>query len=443
MNRADVLSKVMASRHPPEVIVFLVLLFGTVAFSRDFAHLHVTVGGLPLYVTEAGLGVLTALVLWRRVRDSAWRELRSPLDLWMALWMAVGLIELGRGLHVEVLRSLRDFAIVYYAAFFYLARSIFTPAVRVRWLMGVVLAGTLVRIGLTTSHYVLGADLLGRFHVAPVEFTEYDRRIGRYMAGYDGLYLVAACLVVAALWQPRTRKSLLFLYLCFSGFSLLLTQHRTLLIVTLLGWGTLWAVSRWEHLPRPVSLIGWCLGSLLLWGLLTAAAHQRFDLELWKKFPAPLEYRTSQFRWDAWREARHRFAENPILGEGFGRPFVFYAHSSGRWFVEDVRPHNTYLTVLYKMGVLGLAVFAGLHLAFFQWVVRLWRAARAPEGRLHAAGYGAALLALQVYGGLNLLLESPFTALVYWSLMGIIVAWLERAPGEAEAERASLLGRWR
>ena len=54
------------------------------------------------------------------------------------------------------------------------------------------------------------------------------------------------------------------------------------------------------------------------------------------------------FRFMAWFEAFQRFAESPVLGEAYGIPFKFDLDES------DARPHNTYLTVLYKMGVLGL-----------------------------------------------------------------------------------------
>jgi len=39
----------------------------------------------------------------------------------------------------------------------------------------------------------------------------------------------------------------------------------------------------------------------------------------------------------------------PLAGEGFGVPFIF-----DRLFLEnDPRPHNTFFTVLYKMGLAG------------------------------------------------------------------------------------------
>ena len=64
------------------------------------------------------------------------------------------------------------------------------------------------------------------------------------------------------------------------------------------------------------------------------------------------------FRLMAWFEAFQRFNDNPVLGEAYGIPFKFDLDES------DARPHNTYLTVLYKMGVLGLMPLVLLLLIF-------------------------------------------------------------------------------
>src|SRR5204863_4650199 len=68
-----------------------------------------------------------------------------------------------------------------------------------------------------------------------------------------------------------------------------------------------------------------------------------------------------QFRLTAWKEAWRRFEEYPSAGEGFGIPFNFDIWDN------DPRPHNTFLTVLYKMGLLGLLPLLSL-LAYFFWL---------------------------------------------------------------------------
>jgi len=119
------------------------------------------------------------------------------------------------------------------------------------------------------------------------------------------------------------------------------------------------------------------------------------------------------FRLMAWFEAFQRFSASPALGEAYGIPFTFDLDAT------DARPHNTYLTVLYKMGLLGLAPLL-LLLAGFHW--RGWKSLRRlPSPSQATVMYGLMLgqLLMCLFGVLNLLLESPFLASVFWLTIGI------------------------
>jgi O-antigen ligase len=119
------------------------------------------------------------------------------------------------------------------------------------------------------------------------------------------------------------------------------------------------------------------------------------------------------FRLLAWAEAGERFSQNPLLGEGFGVPFSFESTSF------DVRPHNTFMTILYKMGLLGFLPVIFLVL-IFQW--RGWsslRSFRRKPGTLFLYVLLLAQLAMTVFGCLNLLLESPFMGSIFWMILGV------------------------
>jgi len=123
-----------------------------------------------------------------------------------------------------------------------------------------------------------------------------------------------------------------------------------------------------------------------------------------------------QFRLSAWKEAWRRFEEYPLAGEGFGVPFVFDLEHYDHF---DPRAHNTFLTVLYKMGLTGFLPVLAL-LSFFFWVTL-----RAVHGNLRnrlvaflqIVFFGQ--LAFCIYGMANLVLESPFLASLFWTAMGL------------------------
>jgi len=119
------------------------------------------------------------------------------------------------------------------------------------------------------------------------------------------------------------------------------------------------------------------------------------------------------FRLLAWAEAGERFAENPLLGEGFGVPFSFERTAF------DVRPHNTFMTILYKMGLLGFLPLIVLLVTFQYRGWRSLRSFRQEPGALFLYVLLLAQLAMFVFGCLNLLLESPFMASIFWVILGV------------------------
>jgi O-antigen ligase len=120
-----------------------------------------------------------------------------------------------------------------------------------------------------------------------------------------------------------------------------------------------------------------------------------------------------QYRVLAWKEAWSRFKQDPLIGEGFGAPFAFELADI------DVRPHNTFLTVLYKMGLIGFSPLLSLLVCFF------WVGVRAVRRNLSHGRVGflqitlLAQVAFCLYGSANLLLESPFLASLFWASMGL------------------------
>jgi O-antigen ligase len=127
----------------------------------------------------------------------------------------------------------------------------------------------------------------------------------------------------------------------------------------------------------------------------------------------PSQDPTSQFRFMAWAEAITRFSRNPVVGEGYGVPFTFDIYN------EDPRPHDTYLTILYKMGIVGISPFLFLLATFF---FRSWRTLFANRTRKETAWLYVLLVGVvaQCLNGLfNYVVESPFMASMFWISIGM------------------------
>ncbi|RIK82490.1 MAG: hypothetical protein DCC68_06255 [Planctomycetota bacterium] len=109
------------------------------------------------------------------------------------------------------------------------------------------------------------------------------------------------------------------------------------------------------------------------------------------------------------------FKDKPLFGFGFGQfPTQKLPYLSDRdtdLQLEAIRPwshHNTYLSVLTELGLVGLALFVGILAA---WAVRGWQLWRDPEAPAWVQNHGALMLAvLAMYAMQCLFHEMSFTA---------------------------------
>jgi O-antigen ligase len=137
------------------------------------------------------------------------------------------------------------------------------------------------------------------------------------------------------------------------------------------------------------------------------------------------------WRFAAWGTALTLFVQHPIFGTGYGvhfSPFDVSVSKGGSPLATrvvavdvDTRPHNTYLTVLYQMGLLGLCSLAAVLLCYF---FRGWSLLRRFRRESRSVWLYVALLfqlCMCLYGGLNLMFESPFSASIFW--LGLGVGW--------------------
>jgi O-antigen ligase len=381
--------------------ILLWFVLDTVAYAKDFAYIRVP--GVPLFVTDIVLAVFLCSLLWRMRRhflliDRWWSRL-------VLAFVVVGALSVVRGVagHEELTLVARDAAIVVYALFTFVGYHLVTTRAGVRRVFIAVVLGSIF------------ATLNG---VAWFLAQPGQRRYIPY-----GLFVLVSFVGTIVLTMNRLIRPLL-------GWSLatillvgiLLINARTIFLGLAFGIVVTMIASPSGKIRFSVRSLRLLAGlAVVLLSLLWVITQTRTGSTFVERAETELVSGTlnysddpnATFRLMAWFEAFQRFTENPVLGEAYGIPFKFDLDES------DARPHNTYLTVLYKMGVLGLTPLV-LLLAGFQW--NGWNNIR----RLHSASKGAVLytlligqLLMCVFGLLNLLLESPFLASIFWLTIGI------------------------
>lgn len=381
--------------------ILLWFILDTIAYAKDFAYIRVP--GLPLFITD----IVLALFLWSLLRGIGMRFLM--LDRWWSrlvlVFIAVGAVSVVRGIagHQDSTLIARDAAIVVYSLFMFVGFHLVATWDGVRRVFIALAVGSIFATlnGLAwflaqpdQRRYIpYGVFLLASF-VGTLVFT-----INRMLRPALGWALAVILLVGILLINART----IFLGVGFGVLVMMLTSPSRKLRLS----------ARSLRLAAGVTVV---LASVL-WGVSQTKAGSAFvDRAGTELISGTLNYSddsNATFRLLAWFEAFQRFSASPVLGEAYGIPFTFAIDES------DARPHNTYLTVLYKMGLLGLAPLLAL-LAGFHW--NGWKSLRLMSSFSQATSmYGLMLgqLLMCLFGVLNLLLESPFLASIFWLTIGI------------------------
>jgi len=381
--------------------VLLWFVMCTVAYSKDFAYMGVP--GTPIFVTDVVLGGL-CLALLGSLR-SGLRTLGRTPRLAM-IWLFVsGVICASRGVlsGQDKILVLRDSAIVAYSMFL---------------LVTFLVVSSWQAIKRIFMFFALGGLFCSINALAWLAQQPGQRRYLPY-----GAYVLGALLGTFVLTTSRSiRPALGWMLSGMLAMGVFLANARTIYvalgavlpIMVLVGPSARLQISRRAlRLSAGIAVVSVFLALAMMQ---TRAGEKLLDTTVTELVSGTLHYAddpNATFRLLAWLEAGNRFAHNPVLGEGFGVPFIFELTS------DDVRPHNTFLTILYKMGVLGFLP-AMVLLVGFQW--KGWSSLRSfhqQPGALFLYVLLLAQLAASVFGCLNLLLESPFLASIYWVILGL------------------------
>jgi O-antigen ligase len=377
----------------------LCYLLGVTAYTKDFAYLKIP--GIPLYITDYILAFLIIRYLfWPKFH---WYSLRSWPMLSAAALLCVGGLAAIRGIFggQSVLLVLRDFGLVAYV--------LFLP-------IGVLLVKNWASVKRVLLVFCVGSAILS-FHAIGYAASNPGQR--RYIL-YPVLLAGAFVASFAGVQNRIFERKLGWFLTAVTGFGLLLANARTEFVAVLGAFGLMFllgpSVRRSSMINRLKTLATFvCIATVLFTVLLQTKSGSAFATRITDDFVMgvlnPSEDPTAQFRFLAWAEAINRFLQQPILGEGYGIPFTFDTYDS------DPRPHNTYLTFLYKTGAIGLLVLAGLLGVFFFKV--FLGARRHHQERNSPLPYmiGLALIAVSATGLFTFVFESPFVSAPYWLLV--------------------------
>jgi O-antigen ligase len=143
-------------------------------------------------------------------------------------------------------------------------------------------------------------------------------------------------------------------------------------------------------------------------------------------------YANTLFRFFVWRDMILEFSQHkPILGFSFGKPFRSESLEIMDWAINEwirdgwIEPHNSYLNIVYRMGIIGVALIVFLIWQFCS-IVKSFVSLKSLTGILLCS----TLIIFLVAGNFLPIFELPFSAIPFWALWGMTLGYLKEIKPE-------------
>ncbi|HVU18598.1 MAG TPA: O-antigen ligase family protein [Candidatus Didemnitutus sp.] len=426
-------------RLPADVALLGAVVFGYILGNRGFAQLMLA-PSLPILPAEAALGLAGG---WWIVASAFERRLpwdRDWLNRLILLWLIVGGTRLFFDVRSHGFLAIRDFAMVYYATFFFIAQRMARLPAAARYLGGCFLVATVL--------LPIGVELYGlfpRFFV--IDLTVQDSPLIYYKGDLAYTFVAIGSFLVFFVARDRHRfwawplAALLFLFVAAGDNRASLCGAILVLVGLLVAW-------RWQYAAVHVfaGAVALAVMIVLSVGFQNAWASNRLHgivdrarsvadvrgLASYSTEESSSKGDNNRFRLVWWHTVvLDTWNGNPWFGLGFGadlaKSFVQeYSPDLDEEFTTR-SPHNIFLSVFGRMGLAGVLVWTALlgTAAIETW--RTWR--RQDSGWIVAFWCGVWVILVSACFGV--VLEGPMGAVPFWTLLGLAHG-LGRKPSEAE-----------
>lgn len=418
-----------------------VLIIGYIVGNRGFAQLT-PASGAPLFPAELGLALSGTLLIAQCCVTQRVPVLRDALNFSVLLWIAFGTARIAFDVKTYGFTAIRDFALVYYALFLFIAQTTFADRPgRSRWLHRCLLWATAPL-----------PILLYLFDNYTDFFTQVLTVRGIPLIFYKGDLIGTFITVGSVVWyiyyaEDRRRWWALGWSLVLAA-TVLTTDNRASLLALVVTAVWLGIGRRWQFLGILAGGGAAAMLVLILWSQFAGQRLEQTPLgRLYENVASVTDFGgtrhysgvfqkgdNNRFRLVWWRTSiEETIHANPWVGMGFGYDLAegflkeYYPDSTDEFNVRS--PHNVWVTIFARMGLLGLLGFAAIVFALAR-ATLIGVRSREPH---HAVPWcvGWAILTASTFG---VVLEGPMGGVVFWIVLGIGNAENHAADAEIAAE---------
>jgi len=423
-------------------LIFLFLISCIILFSRDFVHINLKIFGFPVYIVEIFIIIICILALlnfgiYKDKKIFTDYKLKIEHILLISILLVsfvTGLIKYGNTY------VFRHSAILYYSIFSFLAPAIF------------------INIKQFEIFNIVSIFII--FFNSIIYITVRDSIFGGFAYYYQGLFLFII-INSLILFKNKLINSILILISTIIIYEIIDMKVRAAwvaFLVTILFNLTLLIIFR-KKLAIQKSLY-WKTSIIVILMILLFVGLSFFNLKAFNNATALPETKTVQIKTDLktkitgyidefksiynqsdeasssannakwriilWKDIIKKSMEKPILGYGFGMLYNNETLKDMGWAYGDdvgfLDPHNSYLSILYRTGIVGLLIFLLFIISFFVKMIKFLRSCQDSAISTYMISILSAVIFILVISFFMVVLEGPFLGIFLWVFIGLALS---------------------
>lgn len=410
---------------PIDMRLMAVVTVGYCFAGKGFAYVS---PAPPIYIGEIVLALASIMFLYRYIKRP-FRIFYHPLQRYLVFIFLFGLLKAYIDFRSFGLLAVRDYAMIYYSIYFYLASMLFLKNRNDK----IVIVCMFLGVALGSVDLILTMTGVTASIVNAIPFLPYQP--------HNDIMIpcVVTCLV-AVLFTLMEKPRILLILLLFTLVGLVVMNKLAYIFTTVVTISfAIFCIRKMKMIK--ITAVFAAFGSIALAVILLTGIHKQLgadrygaldDLERFSDGGKGYEKSTSEWRIVWWETIYDRVMEDsPMIGMGFGADissefyYVYYGKIIPQNQIQFIPryPHGFLFTVLGRTGIVGvilLVVYLIICLSFLYIYAKIFLKKRNPE--LKDIIFWSFVVAGLANAFVQANFEAPYAAIPHWVCLGWMMA---------------------